>query len=343
MKKFIFKSFLILFFTLTTLISVNYFGDSAKLFSEGYEKRIVSILLSKKNATNILNFDRRLVARELTKGINLSPDILVIGSSRVMLINNSYFDDKYLINNAVTGASLQDLIAIYQMHKLNNILPTNIIIGLDPWIFNINNNQNRWITLRNEYYSFHSIESSNESNDWFKLKELISPSYFQASYKNIFNSSEPISTYEAFNEKNTILSDGSLTYGKEYRESSQEIIDNRAQYFAQDGLYSLEKFDAISVKLFDEFQNFCNEILNNNIKLSIYLIPYHPVVYQKIEEDYEIVAEVENKILELAEKLNIKYKGSYNPKTVGINSSHFYDAMHLNETGIQIIINKSGE
>ena len=95
--------------------------------------------------------------------------------------------------------------------------------------------------------------------------------------------------------------------------------------------------------MFDEFQNFCNEILNNNIKLSIYLIPYHPVVYQKIEEDYEIVAEVENKILELAEKLNIKYKGSYNPKTVGINSSHFYDAMHLNETGIQIIINKSGE
>ena len=340
MKKFIFKSCLFLFLTLTILISVNYFGDSAKLFTENYEKKIVNIILSNKNATNISNFDRRLVAREFVNRLNVSPDVLVIGSSRVMLINNSYFDDKKLINNAVTGASVQDLIAIYQMHKANNTLPKTIILGVDPWIFNINNDQKRWLTLSKEYYSYYKEEPNIENSDLYKLNELLSPSYFQASYKNLLNNSEPISTDKVYNKTNTILFDGSLSYGEEYRKASQEIVDDRAVYSIQDDLYSLDKFDSISTTLFNEFENFCNEILNNNIKLSLCLIPYHPIVFEKINEEYKIVLDIENKILEFAEKINIKYYGSYNPEMTGIDIHNFYDGMHLNETGIEIILNK---
>ena len=342
MKKFIYKSSLFLLLILTTLLLVNYFGDSARLFTKGYEEKIINIISNNKNATNISNFDWRLLRRVYTDRLNVRPDVLVLGSSRVMLINNSYFDDKKLLNNAVTGAALQDLIAIFQMYKTKKILPKSIIIGLDPWIFNVNNEQKRWLTLSKEYYSYYNIEKiNNEISNFYKIKELISPSYFQESYKNLLNKSDPISTKKTYNKTNTLLFDGSLTYGEKYRKVSQEIVDNKAVNFIEDGLYSLEKFDLISADLFDEFERFCNEIVNNKIKLSIILIPYHPIVYNKINNNYKIVLDVENKIIEFAKNNNIKYFGSYNPENTGISRQEFYDGMHLNESGIKIILNQS--
>ena len=337
MKKFIYKSLLFSILFIAIIMLVNYNGDAANLFKEGFEKKIVSIITKKKNATNLSNFDRRILAREIVDASTKSPEILILGSSRIMLINSSYFFNQTLINNGVTGASIQDIIAIYQMYKTKKILPRKIILGVDPWIFNINNEQSEWLTLSKEYYSYYNKENI-ETKNIHKIKQLLSLAYFQSSYKNLFSNSLPLSVNKRYNDTNTILYDGSLTYGKEYRENTQEVVNNKAKTFLQNGIYSLEKFDSISSDLSSEFQNFCNEILNNDIELNFFLTPYHPIVFKKIENEYKIVLEIENMIEEFAKKSNIKYAGSFSPKKSNLNETHFYDGMHLNEEGVKIIL-----
>jgi len=154
MKKFIYKASLSTIVVLTILVSVNYFGDAAKLFGSDYEKVIATILLNGKNVTNISNYDERRLQKELIENLKKTPDIVILGSSRTMLINDEYFTEKFLLNNSVSGASIEDLISIYQIYKSKGMIPGKVIIGIDPWLFNENNNQSRWKTLEKEFNTF---------------------------------------------------------------------------------------------------------------------------------------------------------------------------------------------
>ena len=139
MKKFIINSSLFGFLILLILISVNYLGDTAKIFDNNYEKKISEILSKKKNVTNILNYDERILQKHIINSFSDRKDIVVIGSSRVMMINSHHFNNKTFFNSSVSGATVEDYISIYQIYKTNNLLPEKIIIGLDPCIlFSLN-------------------------------------------------------------------------------------------------------------------------------------------------------------------------------------------------------------
>lgn len=343
MLKFIYKISIFSLLILTFLISVNYWGDSAKIFHPDYENKIAKIIFSNQNATNISNYDERILQKELINKLESSPDVLVLGSSRTMLINSTYFNDEKVINNSVSGASIEDLIAIFQIYNTKKILPKKIILGVDPWIFNKNNGQIRWHSLSKEYYSFKNKKSENQESILNnKFKQLFSLSYFQASFRNLPNvivgKSDPIATGKIYNQSNTILMDASLSYAKKYREVSHEQVNIKARNYITGNIYSIEKFNKISPLIFKEFEHLCMAILDNNIELSFFLAPYHPIVYEKIKQDYQIVLETENKLREFAKETNIECLGSFSPITAGIDSQGFYDGMHSKENTIKKIM-----
>lgn len=343
MKKFIHKTTIFSVFTLLFLVSVNYWGDSAKIFHPGYEKKIADIIFKNQNATNISNYDERILQKELINRLHTNPDVLILGSSRTMLINSTFFGEKKVINNSVSGASIEDLIAIYQIYNEKEILPKKIILGIDPWLLNENNGQIRWKSLEKEYTSFSNerkeIDKSILNN---KVIQLFSFSYFQASFKNLANvikrKSEPIASKEKYNQTTTKLVDASLSYGKQYRGVSNEEVNNNAKNYISGDIYSIENFSTISPDILQEFQNLCLSILENNIELSFFLTPYHPIVYEKIMQDYSIVLDVENKVVKFAKEKGIEYFGSFNPKKVDINNADFYDGMHCKEHAIKEIM-----
>lgn len=202
MNQFIKKTTAFSIIILIILISINYFGDAAKLFNIGYEKKIASIISEGNYVTNISNYDERILQKEIINNTNKRPDILIIGSSRIMLINNTYFPNQRIINNSVSGAGIEDIIAIYQMYKTKDLLPNRIIIGIDPWLFNENNEQKRWLSLKDEYNAFFNKPPSVNLKNKIELKELLSFSYFQNSIKNIpkilTENTEPIATTNKF-------------------------------------------------------------------------------------------------------------------------------------------------
>ncbi len=172
MKKFIIKlSFLVPVFGL--LLLVNYFGDAAHIFDSNYEKTMAEIVSNGHNVTNIENYDERLFQAELINNKNIRPKFVVIGSSRTMLLNSHNLSSNSFFNNSVSGAGMKDLIALYQLYKVNKKIPQKIMIGIDPRIFNESNNDERWKSIGKYYYQFVNSNVSNDVFIVFKWKRKI--------------------------------------------------------------------------------------------------------------------------------------------------------------------------
>lgn len=150
------------------MIAVNYWGDGGHLFNDRYEKKIAALVLSGHYVTNISNYDERSVVKEFAKNCKTHYDVLIIGSSRTLIINSANFQNLKVFNSSVSGASVEDLVAIYQMYKTQKMLPKKILFGIDPWLFNKNNGQNRWLPLKKEYLSFFSGRKVIEVNPGVK-------------------------------------------------------------------------------------------------------------------------------------------------------------------------------
>ncbi len=345
MRKFTFKTSIFSFFILVFLISVNYWGDAAHLFNTSYEKQIAKMIFDNYHVTNISNLDERILQKNLIEKMQQAPDVLVLGSSRTMLINSTFFNNEKFINSSVSGAGLEDVIAIFQIYKQRNILPKKIILGVDAWLFNREDNKRRerWIPLKEFYYQYWGTEEflKKEYPD-YKMKQLFSFSYFQVSLKNLSNvildRNVPIRSEKIYNKASTILFDGSHSYSKEYREASNEEIDHKAQMYIVGKIYGLENYREIDTRLWTEFKYLCQDIIDNNIELSFFISPYHFFAYEKIEKNYPIVLQVEKKIKEFADENNIKYWGSFNPQELGIDNSGFYDGMHCKENTVKKIL-----
>lgn len=338
LNKFIFISIPVLIL----LFTVNYFGDAARIFDSEYEKEMAKILMNGSFATNISNYDERLFQKELIINKTKAPEILVLGSSRTMLINSKYFPNQTIFNNSVSGASIEDIIALFQIYIECNILPRRLIIGIDPWLLNQNNGQLRWKSLEDFYNKYKKRDVTLAKNSLYQYSELYSLSYFQASIKalpKLFSETpRPIATKERYNLTNTILTDGSLVYSSRIRNQTQEQINLKIKNYIVGDVYSLENFDDISFEIWSEFQNFILYLISLNITVEFFLAPYPPMVYDYITKNYQNVINTEDLIIDFSNINGIKLNGSFNPYKFRLDETYFFDGMHCNRKCIDIIL-----
>ncbi len=235
----------------------NYFVDPANLFKPiEYEREIASILLAKKNIVGISNFDERIMQRFYVNGLTSKKDVIVLGSSRSLQIGSELFPGKDFFNNSVSGASLEDYLAIYQLYRAKGLTPKTIILVLDPWLLNKNNGQHRWESLKLEYSDF--LKNISDKKEYFsfnnmffrKYAELFSPDYFQESlklFKAKMSSVETkrnknlFATTDRYSESSIKLSDGSWIYSKAEREADNDkVYQSAISYAAEKPVYSLK-------------------------------------------------------------------------------------------------------
>ena len=344
MKLFIKKSIFFIVSLVILIVSFNIIVDPANIFF-GIEQKIAKYLTEGYNVTGNYNINERSLQKQLIQKLKTSPSTVILGSSRIMQVGKHFYGDD-TINNGVSGASLEDLIAIYQMYFQRGYLAKKIVIGIDPWIFNENSSQDRWETLRSEYYSFF-----DEEIPFFRMPsitnyaQLLSLSYFQESFKmfpQILKTKkiEIKPTTNDVNETFTRLADGTITYDLKYREVTNQEVENKARNEISGDLYSLEKYNRLSEKALSEFDRFIETIKNKNISIEFILMPYHPLVYDYIKSNqkYNIVMDVEAYIRKYSIENDIPIIGSYDPEVLRLESSDFYDGMHLTPEGINKVI-----
>lgn len=338
MKKFNQRTISILLPFLLIVVGINYKIDPGNLFSNDFENSVSQAILSNKNVTNIYNYDERKLQKAIIAKIDYCPEIAVIGSSRTMLIKSLYFPNKTFFNNSVSGASIEDLIAIFKLYENKNCVPKTIILGLDPWTLNKNNEQTRWSSLTKEYNMFLKEVGrkplAENNNNYF---ELLSPSYFQSALKMMRSKKgKPIITESPVNKEFTKRSDGSISYDEAYRNASEVEINRKTEKYINGEIYSIENFDTLSKENIYLLEKFISKMKSKNVEVIFFLAPYHPLAYKFIasQPKYAKVIESEKYYISLAKKNNIKVVASFNPDLINASKNMFYDGMHSNEEGI---------
>lgn len=333
--------------------AINFIVDPAGLFrvkTSKYEQGISEILLAQGNVANVANYDERLVQKYVIERSNIKRDILVLGSSRIMQIRAGLYPSQTFFNHGVSGATIEDCIAILGMYYSKKQLPSQVIIGLDPWLLNKHNGQNRWQSLKTEYtyalaamkmvkYSDNSLLSYQ--NQYKKFAELISWPYLKESFSryskmnmqkiDYYRTSDKIGNYAIK------LSDGSFSYPRHITNRSLEQSNREAIEYANSvPIYSLGDFTEIDDEKKKLFEGFIEFLHQNGCEVLLILPPYHPEVYKTLMSNpqYVIALSTEKYFKEFAYGRNISVLGSYDPNLCGISEMDFLDGMHLREHAI---------
>ena len=270
---------------------------------------------------------------------------------------NEIFKDQIFLNHGVSGASIEDYIAILDLYLEKNALPSTIIFGVDPWILNSHNYQGRWKSLSTEYengveYIYaNSIVKNQDSNGIYTnidpYLSLISRPIIIKSLQQLFSHQERGEYFPTELEELDVaikLKDGTISYPASSKNKTVEEINSGAiEYANREPIYSLGHFTKIDEQSKSLFESTIHYLQNRNTTIVLFLPPYHPIVYDKLTTDpqYSMVNEVESYFREFALSENITVIGSYDPNLLNLASADFYDGMHPTREAIDKILLES--
>lgn len=341
--------FITINFIIFFLIGIfNYKIDSLGLLKETTLDNVAKDLADGKIVAGLSNIDERIFRKKQIEYLKNNVDYVAIGSSRTMqLRKNMFLNDgiKNFQNYSVSGASVEDYIALIQVHQNKfNKLPTNIIFGLDAWIFNKNNGQTRYLSLKNEYKQFleklntkYEISSKNSELNENKISYFLSIDYFKENIKEFKKNQTYFIVDNIEVDEALKMPDGSIYYPYKNRFPDFNEVSNIAKSYAKGSVYSLENYKELSnTELFEKLINYLKD---NKVNVYFYLTPYNPITYDILisNEKYKIINEAENYLKKFAKENNIKIVGSYNPHNLKLKNEHFFDGMHSLDTAYEII------
>lgn len=322
--------------------SVNYFIDYSHILNTNYPKYLAELLIRGDTVTNISNYDERLAQLFLIKQVNPKVEVAIIGSSRGMLISNNFFQNEKILNNSVSGATIEDFVAVPQIYIEEGKFPEKMIFVIDPWIFDSFHSGNKWETLNFYYYSF----IDEKSPLWIGLNQysqLFSPSYFQKCIKHLlFDKREDFKLIKASQLNNKLITkipDGSINYGKEYRELSEEESKQRANNYAKNKFSPSRPIFLLDDKKINLFEKRVESLLSKNIEIQFLFLPVHPIVYKAMVKEKSDEIKVEELLISYAKNKNISTYGTLNPISLGVKPIDFYDGIHCKRNVIHLILN----
>ena len=264
----------------------------------------------------------------------------VIGSSRVMQISSSRKERSLsdicpsLINLGVSGASLEDFLALSETILRNEKPPKVIVFGIDLSNFNFNRDS-RWISHKQKFFNIKSkLEGEYPEDNSFStlalIRNLINREYLLRSIKLLRSGkTRPFKNAQKFDhqvglDNPVLLPDGSLIYSDRY--------DNRASEMIGIPLGDVIKIRGsrwVNEKAVELFIRLVNHLQQKKFKIIFVLVPYHPAVWDITEQSAVTAMKVvESKVHEIARSTGVQVVGSYNPSNIGCTADEFFDAVH---------------
>lgn len=291
------------------------------------------------NATNVeSNIDERVFKKKYAELFNNQKiDYLILGSSRLMQLSSEAVNGGKTLNLAISGAKIEDLVAIYQVYKDNNIKANNVILGIDPLFFNSEYGDDWWRSIAEYYFEFEKIEDYINYN---KLSDrMLSIDYFRMAMNAI---KEKKDDYPSLSFSKTYINngytrriDGSVYYPKVYREKEQNDINKIAREID----ITEYEFDTLSDERINKFEVLLDSIQNEVENIYILTLPYHPILYQRIN-NMNCIKNTISYVKALSKKRRITIIGTYNPQSVGFTDKDFYDATHARKESLDKLLTK---
>ncbi len=298
----IFKRWLKFSLTLCILIVLfisvfNYKIDSLGLFGNStYLSKAAKSIVDGHMVAGLKNYDERLFQGLVIKKLKNRNDIVAIGSSRLMQLRKMHFRDENInfYNNSVSGASLEDFISIVGAYELiQGYIPSTIIFGIDPWVFNKSSGQLRWKTLR-KYYTYEVdkiLKDESPTTNTLNLNKWKQLFNFDNTVNNVkFVLSKLKNNNKSFYVTNSVKiddsikeTDGSIHYPYKLRYIDDIDVKNSAVEFSKKNIYSLDNFN--SLNNIDLFESFILYLKSKRVEIVIMLSPYHPISFDEINNN----------------------------------------------------------
>ena len=180
----------------------------------------------------------------------------------------------------------------------------------------------------------------------YKRKKFKRLKYFQKLNRLIFElnigleskkNSDEIITNEKSSTQFSMISDGTIAYTSSFENSTLEEINKRAQKrgLAPFLIPANTKFENQKMHK-DIFEKFIFYLKQQNVKVSIVMIPYHPHISSKLATiKYSFAKEVETYLKEFGKLNTIKVIGSYFPGMFNLDEEDFYDDVHIRKSGLK--------
>ncbi len=346
------KSFLLLPILLF-MIWVSYYVDPSAFFhGEKFELEAALALHEGHSLSEYEQLDERQINNLHIANTDLPYEVAVLGSSRGLQLGEEFFEDTRFYNYGMVSAAYIDLCNIFYTMVKEDKVPENLIMVLDPWVFYQDEfyiDRRSDVVLYQEYLTLALGQESDyvEPDNTDEYEALLSPSFFQSSVEYYLKGGSTgegpeVLTGDIYNQSSEIKRyDGTIIYTNEYRNREQDFIDLDALTLAGMESSFLHGFVELKQDGKDKFRELLDYILSHDTNVIFLLTPYHPIMYDNEvlkSEDYPGMLQVEEYIHTLGRMYDIPVHGSYDPKKVGCDNSHFYDGIHVTADGIENFI-----
>lgn len=329
------------------MMYVNYTVDRSGIYQgDQYLRSVAQMLLSGQDITGYeqLNEQQRKILQILVNQFDPVPNTIVLGSSRIMQLDTRLagLEDGQFFNCALTGADFYDIVGSFYLFDRAGKLPQNLIIGVDPWLFNTGAEATDARSDKELYAEFLTqklgIPQEYEAEDPnLKWTSLYSPSYFQSNISYLLQSQgdvkrpQPV-VGDLYNQLTEVKRyDGSLLYDRAFREQSQDAIDAAALYQTSNFAF-VEYYTQVDSDRLEIFQSYLSYVKSLGVNVILILTPYHPIAYDNAAanaDHYAGFMATEPAVRRVAAALDIPVYGSYNPHAIaGVSSADFYDGIH---------------
>jgi hypothetical protein len=348
------------------IVIVNWVVDPANVYMDKHSaNELVNHINAGEKVTlpyENMNFEGRFVIKRFVDTLKKNIDVIVLGSSRSMMIAPDIFPGKSFFNASVASAGIEDYILNYGFFHQKGAIPSTIVIGVDQSIFDSfrSSRFKQWVAYR-ETYDYMMRSMSHEKALWSvnftdylppQYLEIFSFGYFQASLFALQQQTRPslligikekfkpssqrkekfIVTDKEYNEFLTILPGGFvITPSKTNRERPVDQVEKliTRDQGSMSNVTQRFHFDQERVELFESFLGLLKK---DNVDIVLFLPPVHPASIGPAEKtpQYRTQLErIEKYIHGLADQNGIKVVGSYFNERAGVPVGRFYDEHHL--------------
>ncbi len=328
---------------LLAIVGTNLALDIDSRFAGHYrsEHQVALLLANGQNAAGNVSINIPAMRRLVLTRLEHAPEVVVLGSSRVMEITQDMVAGR-LVNLSVDSGGLVEGVAIVAALERQGLRPRTVIVGVDPWMFN--RQADLPVTLR-PYRDDLGTDFAHEllkrmQIDWYKPVDLWKSAFSLARLREGLISAKtatsPCGEFRAVDDSPSECSvwraDGSYQYPRRVAERSPDEVEAAvALAVSQRGrMHAFTGYDRLDSDYEDAFSAFLDALIARTIDVIIYLPPYHPLVEKAfaVRRDWTLVAQAEQFVRQAAAERDLVILGAYSAGVAGCRADQFYDGIH---------------
>ena len=343
MKKLLYNLTLIVAPLGLLVIGVNYFIDPANIFSgKAYVAGISDVLIKGHNVDNVTNYDERALQEQMIAKLSYRPDVVVLGSSRVMELGADFFPGKRVLNCGVSHANVHDLIAIVGLLDSLHKLPEEIVINADPHLI-CQGGTTEWQTLASAHrYMMGKLHLPTDAGQRSLLLEkagaLFSFDYFEKSLTFLSQHKSKRFRDVGMDRPATSgrFSDGTVCYSASYSNPDTLKVAADARVVGGREIVNLDPGKVQSLSTLVDY------LIGRGVKVVLVMIPYHHEYYATMNKRFEnVFSSYDSLYRQFAREKAIPIRGGFDAVRLGIPLDEFYDSWHCSKEAIKKVYNQN--